>query len=246
MRLIRRRRQRPVAGSACRSRCSRRLDTLFQPRRARPCSSSPRCPCGDARAVREIGGGCPTTSLLLGSGRPSSSLTPEDPILGALHCASSTRVRLCLAPYRSCWQPPLSVVGEVGGAMEELTEEPAELVARVCAVDIGKAGLVVCVRVPHETRPGRPKTDKLDAVWLAKVVERGMCRPSLVHPKPIRRLRDVTRYRRSLVREQTREKLRLEKILEDAQIKLDSVISDLHGVCGRQMLQALVEGCWGP
>src|SRR6266545_2124411 len=155
MRLIRRRRQRPVAGSACRSRCSRRLDTLFQPRRARPCSSSPRCPCGDARAVREIGGGCPTTSLLLGSGRPSSSLTPEDPILGALHCASSTRVRLCLARYRSCGQPPLSVVGEVGGAMEELTEEPVELVARVCAVDIGKAGLVVCVRVPHETRPGR-------------------------------------------------------------------------------------------
>jgi transposase len=82
----------------------------------------------------------------------------------------------------------------------------------------------------------------LDAVWLAKVVERGMCRPSLVHPKPIRQLRDVTRYRRSLVREQTREKQRLEKTLEDAQIKLDSVISDLHGVSGRQMLQALIGG----
>jgi transposase len=90
--------------------------------------------------------------------------------------------------------------------------------------------------------PGRPKTDRLDAVWLAKVVERGMCRPSLVHPKPVRQLRDVTRYRRSLVREQTREKQRLEKILEDAQIKLDSVISDLHGVSGRQMLQAMVDG----
>jgi transposase len=90
--------------------------------------------------------------------------------------------------------------------------------------------------------PGRPKTDRLDAVWLAKVVERGMCRPSLVHPKPIRQLRDVTRYRRSLVREQTREKQRLEKTVEDAQIKLDSVISDLHGVSGRQMLQALIAG----
>ena len=45
--------------------------------------------------------------------------------------------------------------------------------------------------------PGRPKTDKIDAVWLAKVVERGMCCPSLVHPKPIRQLRDLTRYRRS-------------------------------------------------
>ena len=52
--------------------------------------------------------------------------------------------------------------------------------------------------------PGRPKTDRMDAVWLAKVVERGMCRPSLMHPKPIRRLRDLTRYRRSLIRERTR------------------------------------------
>ena len=58
--------------------------------------------------------------------------------------------------------------------------------------------------------PGRPKTDKLDAVWLAKVTERGMCAPSLVHPKPIRQLRDLTRYRRSLIRERTREKQRCE------------------------------------
>src|SRR6266545_1996057 len=88
---------------------------------------------------------------------------------------------------------------------------------------------------------GRRPTSWMRCGW-PKVVERGMCRPSLVHPKPIRRLRDVTRYRRSLVREQTREKLRLEKILEDAQIKLDSVISDLHGVSGRQMLQAMIDG----
>lgn len=93
-----------------------------------------------------------------------------------------------------------------------------------------------------QPRGQRPKTDRLDAVWLAKVVERGMCRPSLVHRKPIRQLRDVTRYRRSLVREQTREKQRLEKTLEDAQIKLDSVISDLHGVSGRQMMQAMIDG----
>jgi transposase len=94
--------------------------------------------------------------------------------------------------------------------------------------------------------PGRPKTDRLDAVWLAKVVERGMCGPSLVHPKPIRRLRDLTRYRRSLVRDQTREKQRLEKLLEDSQIKLSSVISDVFGVSGRQMLQALIAGQRNP
>jgi len=90
--------------------------------------------------------------------------------------------------------------------------------------------------------PGWPKTDKLDAVWLAKVVERGMCRPSLVQPRPIRRLRDLTRYRRALVRERTRERQRLEKLLEDAQIKLDTVVSDLLGVSGRLMLAALIAG----
>ena len=140
--------------------------------------------------------------------------------------------------------------------MEEITEEAAELVARVAALDIGKASLVACVRVPHETQagaaaaggphvcdetrsllelrdwlvcqgvslcvmeatstywkppfylledaiecwvvnardvknvPGRPKTDKLDAVWLAKLAERGMLRPSFVPPPWQRELRD--------------------------------------------------------
>jgi transposase len=94
--------------------------------------------------------------------------------------------------------------------------------------------------------PGRPKTDKIDAVWLAKVVERGMCTPSLVHPKPIRQLRDLTRYRRSLIRERTREKQRIEKLLEDAQIKLTSVASDIFGVSGRAMLAALIAGQRNP
>jgi transposase len=90
--------------------------------------------------------------------------------------------------------------------------------------------------------PGRAKTARADAVWLAKVIERGMCGPSLVHPKPIRQLRDLTRYRRSLVREQTREKQRLEKLLEDAQVKLSSVVSDIFGVSGRLMLSAMIAG----
>ncbi len=90
--------------------------------------------------------------------------------------------------------------------------------------------------------PGRPKTDRLDAVWLAKVVERGMCRPSLVHPRPIRRLRDLTRYRRTLIRERTREKQRVEKLLEDAQIKLSSVASDIFGVSGRHILAEMIAG----
>jgi transposase len=90
--------------------------------------------------------------------------------------------------------------------------------------------------------PGRAKTDREDAIWLAKVAERGMARPSFVPAKPIRQLRDLTRYRRSLTRDRTRNKQRLEKILEDAQIKLGSVISDVHGVSGRAMVEALIAG----
>jgi transposase len=90
--------------------------------------------------------------------------------------------------------------------------------------------------------PGRPKTDRLDAVWLAKLAERGMLRPSFVPPPAIRRLRDLTRYRVDLVGVRTAEKQRVEKLLEDAQIKLSVVAADIFGVSGRAMLAALVAG----
>jgi len=90
--------------------------------------------------------------------------------------------------------------------------------------------------------PGRPKTDRQDAIWLAKVAERGMARPSFIPPKPIRRLRDLTRYRRALTHDRTREKQRLEKILEDAQIKLSAVARDILGVSSRAMIEALIAG----
>jgi transposase len=90
--------------------------------------------------------------------------------------------------------------------------------------------------------PGRPKTDKLDAVWLAKVAERQMLRPSFVPPAPIRRLRDLTRYRVDLLGARTSDKQRVERLLEDAQIKLSVVASDIFGASGRAMLAALIAG----
>jgi transposase len=90
--------------------------------------------------------------------------------------------------------------------------------------------------------PGRAKTDRLDAAWLCKLAERGMLRPSFVPPPWQRELRDLCRYRRTLVHERTREKQRAEKLLEDTQIKLSSVISDIFGVSGRAMLEALIAG----
>jgi transposase len=191
----------------------------------------------------------------------------------------------------------------------EEAHDREELIGRVAALDIGKAELTCCVRVPSPDKPGRrlqeiqtyatmtrpllgmadrlrqlgvtrvvmeatadywrpafylleaqgfecwlvnardvkhlpgrPKTDRLDAVWLCKVAERQMLRPSFVPPAPIRRLRDLTRYRMDLVVARTAEKQRVEKLLEDAQIKLSVVASDIFGVSGRDMLAALLAG----
>ncbi len=192
--------------------------------------------------------------------------------------------------------------------MLEQTHDREEIVERVAALDIGKAELVCCTRVPgpagrrrlqevstHSTMtrsllgladrlaelgvtrvvmeatsdywkppfylleaagfetwlvnakdvhhlPGRPKTDRCDAVWLCKVAERQMLRPSFVPPPEIRRLRDLTRYRAGLVSDRTGEKNRVEKLLEDAQIKLSVVASDIFGVSGRDMMAALIAG----
>jgi transposase len=90
--------------------------------------------------------------------------------------------------------------------------------------------------------PGRPKTDKLDSVWLAKITEQGSLAGSFVPPEEIRRLRTHTRYRRKLVQMRTAQKERCEKLLEDGHLKLSSVISDIHGVSGRDMLRAIAAG----
>src|ERR1700737_3144475 len=89
--------------------------------------------------------------------------------------------------------------------------------------------------------PGR-KSDVSDAAWLADLGAHGLVRASLVPPPPIRELRDLTRARTVITRERTREAQRLEKLLEDAGIKLTSVVSNITGVSSRAMLQALIDG----
>jgi transposase len=90
--------------------------------------------------------------------------------------------------------------------------------------------------------PGRPKTDKLDAVWLAKLAGWGMLRPSFVPPPQIRQLRDYTRLRTDLTRERTRHWQRLEKLLEDALIKITTVASRIDTLSVRDMIEALIAG----
>ncbi|MGH3515684.1 MAG: IS110 family transposase, partial [Pseudonocardiaceae bacterium] len=89
--------------------------------------------------------------------------------------------------------------------------------------------------------PGR-KTDVSDASWICQLIEFGLVRPSFVPPKPIRELRNLTRYRKAQIEERTRETQRLDKILQDAGVKLSSVASDILGKSGRAMLDALVAG----
>ena len=90
--------------------------------------------------------------------------------------------------------------------------------------------------------PGRPKTDKNDAKWLADLLKHGLLRGSFVPERSHRELRDVVRYRRGLVQDRAREANRVMKLLESANIKLKSVISDVLGVSGRAMLQCLAAG----
>jgi transposase len=89
--------------------------------------------------------------------------------------------------------------------------------------------------------PGR-KTDVGDAAWLAELLEHGLLRGSFVPPPAIRQLRDLTRYRKRLIQAHSAECQRIQKTLQDAGIKLDSVAADILGVSGRAMLRALVAG----
>jgi transposase len=89
--------------------------------------------------------------------------------------------------------------------------------------------------------PGR-KTDVRDSEWLADLLRHGLLAPSFIPPKPIRELREVTRYRKQLVNERIQYANRLQKVLESANIKLAVVASDILGVSGRAMLEALIGG----
>jgi len=106
------------------------------------------------------------------------------------------------------------------------------------------AGLEVWLVNARDVRhlPGRGKSDRLDCVWLCKLNERGMLRRSFVPPQPVRDLRALTRTRARLAQDQARHQARVEKILEDALLKISVVISDLFGASGRRFLDALVAG----
>jgi transposase len=131
-----------------------------------------------------------------------------------------------------------------GEGIEKVTLEATSDYWRIWFYLLEGAGLSVQLVNARDVKnaPGRPKTDKLDAVWLAKLTERGMLRPSFVPPAEIRQLRDYTRLRTDLTRDRTRHWSRLEKLLEDALIKVSSVASTLDTKSVRDMVEALIAG----
>src|SRR4029453_9432781 len=144
-----------------------------------------------------------------------------------------------------------STTNAVLALREHLVDEQVSLVVMEATGDYWKpfyylledAGFEVMLVNARQVKklPGR-KSDVSDAAWLAQLGAHGLVRGSLVPPAPIRELRDLTRARTMMTRERGRDIQRLEKLLEDAGIKLSSVASDITGVSGRLMLQALIDG----
>jgi len=128
--------------------------------------------------------------------------------------------------------------------IEKVTLESTSDYWRIWFFVLEAAGLAVQLvnAAQAKSLPGRPKTDKLDAQWLARLTEMGLLRASFVPPKPIRDLRDYTRARTRLVQERTRCFQRLEKLLEGALVKLSSVASKLTTVSAQDMITAMIAG----
>jgi transposase len=105
----------------------------------------------------------------------------------------------------------------------------------------GRCALVLANPTHVRNVPGR-KSDVNDAVWLADLLAHGRVRSSFVPPRPIQELRDLTRPRKQLVRQVARHTLRIQKTLEDAQLKITGVVSDLLGASGRAILRGLIDG----
>lgn len=136
----------------------------------------------------------------------------------------------------------------LGQGIEMVTLESTSDYWRIFYYLLEGCGLAVQLVNARDVKhvPGRPKTDKHDCVWLAKLTERGMLRPSFVPPPQIRVLRDYTRTRIDLTRDRTRHWQRLEKLLEDALIKVTTVASKITTVSVRDMVEALIRGQRNP
>jgi transposase len=168
--------------------------------------------------------------------RVPSEANPARRAAGTRGFGTTRREVLALADWLRCWQVPAVVMEATGdywkGPFYRLEAEGFECV------------LADARQVKH--LPGRPKHDPGDSRWLAACFERGAVTPCFVATPEFRVIRLHTRYRRDLTEERTREKQRAEKLLESAAIKISSVVTDLHGVTGRDIMDHLIAGETSP
>ncbi len=161
------------------------------------------------------------------------------------HPARPGRRRTLVWPVDATTNAILELAGHlVAERIQKVTLESASDYWRIWYYLLEAAGLDVQLVRARDVRaaPGRPKSDKLDCVWQAKCTERGLLRPSFVPPAEIRALRDYTRLRIDLTRQRTRHYSRLEKLLEDALIKVSAVASSIDTRSVRDMVEALIAG----
>ena len=145
---------------------------------------------------------------------------------------TTKREVLALADWLRCWQVPAVVMEATG----DYWKGPS------CRLEAEGFDCVLADAKQVKNLPGRPKRDPSDSRWLAACFERGAVTPCFVATPEFRIIRLHTRYRRELTEERTREKQRTEKLLESAAIKLSSVVSDLHGVTGGDIMDHLIAG----
>ena len=139
---------------------------------------------------------------------------------------------LALADWLRCWQVPAVVMEATG----DYWKGPS------CRLEAEGFECVLADAKQVKNLPGRPKRDPADSRWLAACFERGAITSCFVATPEFRIIRLHTRYRRDLTEERTREKQRAEKLLESAAIKISSVLTDLHGVTGRDIMDHLIAG----
>ena len=146
--------------------------------------------------------------------------------------ATTKRGVLALADWLRSWQVPCAVMEATGDYWK----------GPFYRLEAGGLECVLADARQVKNLPGRPKRDPSDSRWLAACFERGAVTGCFVATPEFRVIREHTRYRRDLTGERTREKQRAEKLLESAAIKLSSVVSDLHGVTGRDIMDHLIAG----
>jgi transposase len=168
--------------------------------------------------------------------RVPSDKDPSRRMAGTRMFGTTRREVLALADWLRCWQVPAVVMEATGDYWKPV----------FCRLEAGGLECVLADAKQVRNLPGRPKRDRSDSRWLAQCFERGAVTSCFVATPEFRLIREHTRCRRDLTAGRTREKQRAEKLLESAAIKISPVLTDVHGMTGRDIMDHLIAGVRDP